>query len=98
MRISDGMGEITLVNTGSATAGIRKVYLWPEYNAGTVEPVPVITTRNGAPYAYRAVKPDERPIAREEFVSLRTAEYSSSGNITRRAGGVSSGLLFDARA
>ena len=91
MNISSGVSEIS-------TAGGGKIFLWPNYNAGRIQPVKPVSVKNGKPVVY--TKPDS--VSAEKILqNLKspTETYTREMKISRNFSTIApKGSFFDAHA
>jgi hypothetical protein len=94
MNIGSGLSEIT--SQGSAALyGTQKVYLWPVYNAGKVDPVFRVAREIDGHIYYNKTKPEDRPNILAEAGKSSIDLYGSNGAKTRSLM-APTGSLFDA--
>lgn len=98
MRISSGLAEITMTPVGSTAGAYKteKVYLWPVYNAGKVDPVYRVTREIDGQITYTKPTPEER----DRLLSMAdgfdpTQGYTASG-VRKKANPFTPGTFFDA--
>jgi hypothetical protein len=96
MNISSGISEIGYINNAGKAA---KVYIWPNYNAGKIEPVRTIPSEKNDQYIYRKADEKTEKNIMKQFDNLSAATYNGNGRILRNAGStISPGALFNALA
>jgi hypothetical protein len=94
MNIGNGISEITSPGT-AAIYGSQKVYLWPVYNAGKVDPVFRVAREIDGHVFYNTTKPEDRPKILADAGKSSIEGYGFNGAKTR-ALMTPSGSLFDA--
>jgi hypothetical protein len=94
MNIGNGISEITTPGT-AAIYGSQKVYLWPVYNAGKIDPVFRVAREIDGHIYYKKTKPEDRPSILADAGKSSVETYGANG-ARNRALMTPSGALFDA--
>lgn len=92
MMVSGGISEINLT---SGTYGPQKVYLWPVYNAGKVDPIFRITRELDGKAHYSKPTPEEKERLLSDMKKKGFDTYSVGSNRVKNSP-YSPGTFFDA--
>lgn len=96
MNISSGVSEVGYINNAGKAA---KVYIWPNYNAGRIEPVRTVRSEEKDPYIYSKADEKTEKNIMKQIDDMSTATYNGRGRIMRNAGSaIAPGTLFSALA
>lgn len=97
MRISTGISEITFTSQVQASRSAEKVYLWPVYGEGLVEPIQGVARRTEGNAIYSKPLPEERGKLIDIMNSASAYHYAENGYKSRTAP-LPPGTFFDALA
>ncbi len=92
MNISSGIAEINLPRS----KGPEKVYIWPGFPRGKVQPVQQVTHRTESNIPYYKAAPEERDRIINRYRESSYQEYSLQGDAGKKGNIVSPGSLFEA--
>jgi hypothetical protein len=97
MKISTGLSEIRINANAGKTAGSKKVYLWPNYNAGNVGKIRGVVRRTESNAIYsKPLSDDVDKLFSEHKNSVN--QYTEKGYIQKTSLNSYPGMLFEAIA
>ncbi len=98
MRISTGISEISFINrSGVATRVPEKVYIWPVYAEGRVEPIQGVARRTDGSAIYSKPLPEDAGKLLESMNTASVYCYGENGHKSVTAS-LPPGTFFDALA
>ena len=94
MNISGGIAEISFKGYTGNIPAPKKVYLWPNYDAGSVEKIRGVVKRTESNIIYSKPLDDDRDkVLKNNLESSK--QYTSTGNIQKGGLGTYPGMLFE---
>jgi len=96
MNISTGISEIRSASLTGTSRVNNKTFIWPAYVNGKVEKIKNVHPRSSEPIYYKSSPSEQNKIL--ENMQKNQGEYNASGKISRAAGSIEPGLLFNAIA
>jgi hypothetical protein len=96
MNISGGLSEISFGNAQSGAVQRSKVYLWPTYHEGRVDPVKNVLHRTEGNVYYTKASDEERETIINQYKNNQQLAYKPDGKFTASDFYTKPGTLFDA--
>jgi len=96
MNISGGLSEISFSNLQSGQVQRSKVYLWPTYQEGRVDPVKNVVRRTEGNIYYSKATDEEREAIINQYKNSQQQAYKPDGKFTASDFYTKPGTLFDA--
>jgi hypothetical protein len=96
MNISSGLSEISFSNRQSGPIQRGKVYLWPAYQEGRVDPIKNVVRRTEGDIYYTKASDEEREAIINQYRTSQQQAYKPDGKFTASDFYTKPGTLFDA--
>jgi hypothetical protein len=98
MNISSSISQIIYQTQLPGKILLKKAYLWPEYNAGSVSRIAPVNEKTEPALNY--VKRSSIDSMKENYndKNFKTAAYSSKGNLVNTTNAYTPGSIFEALA